>query len=207
MLALDWLFVCSFVLSLFDIFPGVNNNRLFHCVVPFQGILFATNECCKIPVDLVRLYMHEASRVYRDKLVDDKDIEQFDKLLKDAVKKSFEDMSEIDLYKQPMLFCHFAVGIGEAKYLPIQSYAELNKTLVDALDNHNEMQTAMNLVLFEVSVYSHTSLLVLHASQTHTSQLNSNSNWHSFFFQFINSTHTRRRLKLHSCLRTFQLSS
>ena len=53
-------------------------------------MLFAGPDCVKSPVDLVRVWMHEAKRVYRDKLVDEKDMETFDKLLKDIVKKAFE---------------------------------------------------------------------------------------------------------------------
>jgi hypothetical protein len=34
--------------------------------------------------------MHEANRVYRDKLVEEEDISLYDKILKDVVKKSFE---------------------------------------------------------------------------------------------------------------------
>jgi dynein heavy chain len=34
--------------------------------------------------------MHEAQRVYGDKLVDEKDIENFTKILHDTVKKHFE---------------------------------------------------------------------------------------------------------------------
>ena len=48
------------------------------------------SECAKTPVDLVRLWMHEADRVYRDKLVDVPDMETFDKLRQDIIKKSFE---------------------------------------------------------------------------------------------------------------------
>lgn len=73
----------------------VNFQQWFHstckCVcVYFQGVLFAMPECAKQPVELVRLWMHEADRVYRDKLVDNTDMESYDKIRKDIVKKSFE---------------------------------------------------------------------------------------------------------------------
>ena len=54
-----------------------------------QGILYATNECVRTQLDLVRLFSHEAMRVYRDKLVDSRDQDMFDKLLRDTTKKEF----------------------------------------------------------------------------------------------------------------------
>lgn len=55
-----------------------------------QGILFSTADCVKTPMDLVRLWMHECDRVYRDKLVDEKDMENYDRIQADITKKIFE---------------------------------------------------------------------------------------------------------------------
>jgi hypothetical protein len=44
----------------------------------------------KNPSEMIRLWMHEADRVYRDKLVDEEDISLYDKIMKDVYKKSFE---------------------------------------------------------------------------------------------------------------------
>ncbi|XP_067673689.1 dynein beta chain, ciliary-like [Haliotis asinina] len=115
----------------------------------FQGMLFAQPDCAKTPADLVRLWMHEAERVYRDKLVEEADMDIYDKLMKDVVKKNFEDLDEAVLFKKPLIFCHFASGIGDPKYLPIDSWPDLSKLLTEALDNYNELNAAMNLVLFE----------------------------------------------------------
>ncbi|KAJ8318719.1 LOW QUALITY PROTEIN: hypothetical protein KUTeg_003810 [Tegillarca granosa] len=115
----------------------------------FQGVLFAVAECAKTPVELVRLWIHEAQRVYRDKLCDTKDIEAYDKVLKDIVKKSFEDIEEAQVYQEPLIYCHFAQGIGDPKYFAVPSWESLNKILVEALENYNELNAAMNLVLFE----------------------------------------------------------
>jgi dynein heavy chain len=38
----------------------------------------------------VRLWMHETQRVYGDKFVDEKDIETYNKIQVDVVKKNFE---------------------------------------------------------------------------------------------------------------------
>ena len=115
----------------------------------FQGMLFSTNECVQTPTDLVRLWCHETMRVYRDKLADGKDIETFDKAQKDILKKTFDDIPEQEVLTNPLIYCHFARGIGEPKYMPISNWENLNKILTDALKGYNELNAAMDLVLFE----------------------------------------------------------
>ena len=58
-------------------------------------MLFSTPECIKTPMDMVRLWMHECDRVYRDKLVDLKDMEMFDKIQSDISKKFFEVLEHL----------------------------------------------------------------------------------------------------------------
>lgn len=58
--------------------------------VLLQGILFCTSECLRTAQDLVKIYLHESNRVYRDKMVDDKDFATFDKLQSEMVKKFYE---------------------------------------------------------------------------------------------------------------------
>lgn len=53
----------------------------------------------------------------------------------------------------PNVYCHFANGIGEPKYMPVQSWELLTQTLVEALQNHNEVNTVMDLVLFEDAIH------------------------------------------------------
>ena len=56
----------------------------------YQGILFSTPLCLKTPIDFVRLWLHEASRVYGDKFIETKDNETFIKMKYDVAKASFE---------------------------------------------------------------------------------------------------------------------
>ena len=53
-------------------------------------MLFAKNDAIKTSTDLVRLYLHEAERVYCDKLVDKEDFELFFKIQRDVIKKTLE---------------------------------------------------------------------------------------------------------------------
>ncbi|XP_064397591.1 dynein beta chain, ciliary-like isoform X3 [Halichondria panicea] len=115
----------------------------------FQGILFSTLECLNTPLDFVRLWLHEASRVYADKLLDEKDMQQFNKLKFSIAKDNFDDLDDEALKADPLIFCHFANGIGEPRYLPVPSWASLSKTLKYALESYNEINAVMNLVLFE----------------------------------------------------------
>uniref|UniRef100_A0A8C3V2Y5 Dynein axonemal heavy chain 17 n=1 Tax=Catharus ustulatus TaxID=91951 RepID=A0A8C3V2Y5_CATUS len=107
----------------------------------FQGLLFSTPECLKQPQDLVKLYLHESSRVYRDRMVEDVDCDTFDKIQR--------EMDTLEQAKHMNIYCHFAKGLGEPGYKPVPSWEELNQILVEALDSYNEVNAAMNLVLFE----------------------------------------------------------
>lgn len=60
---------------------------VFLCV---EGILFALPETIRYPMDLVHLWLHESSRVYSDKLMEEKDVELFNKILLDTGKRYFE---------------------------------------------------------------------------------------------------------------------
>ncbi|XP_057629488.1 dynein axonemal heavy chain 9 isoform X4 [Chionomys nivalis] len=120
----------------------------------FQGILFSSVECVKSTQDLVKLYLHESNRVYRDKMVEEKDFELFDKIQTDFLKKNFDDAEEMLRQTQRLnVYCHFANGIGEPKYMPVQSWELLSQTLLEALESHNDVNAVMDLVLFEDAVH------------------------------------------------------
>lgn len=55
-----------------------------------QGILFSTPECIRTPIDFVKLWLHEASRVYGDKLIEVKDMDNFQKIKFEVAKAGFE---------------------------------------------------------------------------------------------------------------------
>ena len=56
----------------------------------FQGVLFATPDCVKTPLDFIRLWLHEACRVYGDKFVEDRDMEMFVSMKTRTAMSNFE---------------------------------------------------------------------------------------------------------------------
>ena len=113
------------------------------------------------------LSISQVSRVYKDKLAEAKDIDMFDKSLKEILKKTFDEhFSEAKSLAAPLIYCHFAKGVGEPKYMPINTWDSLLKLLMDALKvaatffvlvliliifckGYNELNSVMDLVLFE----------------------------------------------------------
>lgn len=51
--------------------------------------------------------------------------------------------------KKLNIYCHFAKGMGEPCYRAVPAWQDLNQILVEALESYNEVNAAMNLVLFE----------------------------------------------------------
>ena len=82
-----------------------------------QGLLFSTAATFNTPVSLLRLWVHEVTRVYKDKLVDSVDIDAFDKLLKETLRKFFEELPEDEIMEKPLLFWHFAAGGDDSVYV------------------------------------------------------------------------------------------
>ena len=61
----------------------------------------------------------------------------------------FQGLEDKKVTKQPLLYCHFAQMGDEASYAPVTDWAALRSVLTDALQSYNELNAAMNLVLFE----------------------------------------------------------
>lgn len=54
-----------------------------------KGLLFTTGECVTTTSSFIRLWLHETSRIYGDKLIDKKDQEIFSKTIFEQIKKTF----------------------------------------------------------------------------------------------------------------------
>lgn len=115
----------------------------------FQGILFAGKDALHEPIDLVRLFLHESTRTYGDKMLEQTDRTQLWKLQEEIMKKTFDDLDQAQVKLEPIIFTHFASGIGDPKYGQVKEWAHLKKLLDEAQMQYEEVNAAMNLVLFE----------------------------------------------------------
>ncbi|GFQ87887.1 dynein beta chain, ciliary [Trichonephila clavata] len=56
----------------------------------FRGLMLSSSESLTKSEDLLQLWLHESQRVYGDKLLDQDDLEKFDKILADVLKRNTE---------------------------------------------------------------------------------------------------------------------
>lgn len=61
----------------------------------------------------------------------------------------FQEIDESTLVEKPNIYCHFAQGFGEPKYMPVRKWSTISHLLQEALTSYNDLIAGMNLVLFE----------------------------------------------------------
>ena len=64
-----------------------------------------------------------------------------------------QELEDNKVRKQPLLYCHFPQMGEEASYAPVTDWSVLRTILTDALESYNELNAAMNLVLFEDAMH------------------------------------------------------
>ena len=78
----------------------------------FGGLLRSTASMYSDPLKLIQLFTHEANRVYRDRLITNADMDRFDSMLNDLVKKYFSNVNDFATLAEvePNIFTTFAAG-------------------------------------------------------------------------------------------------
>jgi dynein heavy chain, axonemal len=98
-----------------------------HLANVFQGLLMSTPERFNDTTKLARLWLHESERVYADRLVTAADLDAYNKKACQIAKKYFS-IPDIDNYyarndPKPLIFSHFAKGLGEKVYDEVRAAA------------------------------------------------------------------------------------
>jgi len=118
----------------------------------FQGILAAKQESIKEPDNLVKLWVHEAERIYGDRLVNATHLATYKGLSLELCSKTF---AKYNLKKyfgatpEPLVFAGFVHGLDDKLYDQFASAEAMSTRLLEALREYNDTNAVMDLVLFE----------------------------------------------------------
>lgn len=129
----------------------------------FQGLTRSKGDFFPTVMHVARLWVHESTRVFCDRLINDEDIHKFNDRIREIAKKTLPDLDQVVLFDdQPPsatdeagtnvnIFTSFATQVAgvDSAYLPITSMKHLNKVLVEQLDDYNSKYSMMNLELFD----------------------------------------------------------
>jgi len=115
----------------------------------FQGCLGSDVKDLTAPSDIVRLWIHESTRVFADRFINDEDRKWFNDLIVLQVKEHFE-MEYADLVEGRLIFGDYIVPGAEPKlYQLVRDVPKLQKTMEEYLDDFNAATTKkMNLSMF-----------------------------------------------------------
>lgn len=113
-----------------------------------QGILQVNRDYLKDKNILLKLWLHESFRVFRDRLVEAKDSEWFNDKVNDMLKKDLEVEWPKETYKD-VLFCHF--GNDENAYEEVTDFNSMIPKLNEQLELYNVMNAGnmMHIVFFK----------------------------------------------------------
>lgn len=106
---------------------------------------------CTHAINLSPLCTPQAERVARDRLIAEKDIEDFDAVLREIVKKTIEKdarVSSEETFQEPRIFST-GVTSTDGSYLATPSMERLRQVMEDKLVEYNESNAVMDLVLFD----------------------------------------------------------
>lgn len=114
-----------------------------------EGLCRSVSPAHDHPLMMARLWMHEACRVYGDRLVSAKDASRFGTHVVRVAKTHFEGLDQAALTAEPLLFT--ALGPG-APYAEQRDAGGLRAGLEAELGRYNKTHARMELVLFEGAV-------------------------------------------------------
>lgn len=127
------------------------NFNMRELVNVFQGLVSMHPETYTKPSQVVRLWYHECSRVFGDRLTTTTELFRFTKMLIDCAKKNFEENSNEQTLQLPITFTSFVeqTNDGEPAYVECGSLSILRRNVQQHLNEYNDSNPVMNLILFD----------------------------------------------------------
>jgi dynein heavy chain len=116
----------------------------------FQGVLMCDLKKTAGPVPLARLWVHEARRVFQDRLINMEDVGWFEDQLKAQMALTFEmEWSEVVPGERLFFGDYMVPGADPRYYEEVDDHGKLMGMIEEyLLDYNNDSKTPMNLVMF-----------------------------------------------------------
>jgi len=118
----------------------------------FQGLMRSQPDHHGAATPLIRLWMHECTRVFSDRLISSTEIGRCREIFVDAVKRSIAEESSGGLLAKPLIFTDFITYTsddGNPVYAAVDTMADLKVALEQKLNEYNTSNAIMDLELFE----------------------------------------------------------
>eukprot|EP00912_Choanoflagellata_sp_UC4_P002386 UC4_evm3s1504 len=114
----------------------------------FQGMLMVHKPSIAEKDDLIRLFIHESNRVYRDRLINDEDRSWFDETVKNKIKSFDREYDEV-VTQDPLLYGDFSVA-DTKDYIEMKDLKKMGLSMEESLEDYNAQfgDKQMKLVLF-----------------------------------------------------------
>jgi len=120
----------------------------------FEGICRSREQFYPSTLLVVRLFLHEAERVYQDRMITEADRTRYWEIVSDIVKKNFEGLPKDQVEARPLIFTSFTTQTSDDSrpYMPAPEFSKLRRIVEDKLAEYNETNAVMDLVLFEQAI-------------------------------------------------------
>ena len=116
----------------------------------FQGLCKSSHKLHNTPVLMVRLWLHECARTFRDRMPAEEDMKRYDQIVTEVVARAgFSDIDMSEVNKEPLLWApFFTTKDGEENVYNETDWDTAQKFLLKKLEDYNDNFARMDLVLF-----------------------------------------------------------
>eukprot|EP00796_Vickermania_ingenoplastis_P004195 gene4195-3033_t len=120
----------------------------------FQGLCKANHKLHNTSLFMIRLWVHECNRTFRDRMYEEEDFKRYDALLSEIISHAgFADVNIKDVLEEPLLWAPFyTTPEGEENTYHETNTDDAGDFLRRKLAEYNDQYAAMNLVLFNQAI-------------------------------------------------------
>ncbi|XP_061907301.1 dynein axonemal heavy chain 10-like isoform X1 [Entelurus aequoreus] len=117
----------------------------------YNGLTLTESERFSTVSMFVRVWRNECLRIFHDRLIDEKDKNLVQGLIKNLVEENFKANMD-DVMKDPVLFGDYRTALSETEprvYEDLQDFDTSKALFQEILEEYNDRKSRMNLVLFD----------------------------------------------------------